>query len=44
MDRLLAKGANIRATLQGMDAAAMAEMRGNKEVAALLRKRGTEAK
>lgn len=35
---LLAKGADIRATLQGLDAAALAERKGNTDLAALLRK------
>lgn len=38
---LLANGADIRATLQGADAATLAERRGNSALAALLRKRAT---
>jgi tetratricopeptide (TPR) repeat protein len=41
---LLAKGADIGATLQGSNAAALAESRGKAELAALLRKRATELK
>ena len=39
VNMLLAKGADLKATLQGVDAAAFAERKGNRDLAAMLRKR-----
>lgn len=44
IDILLAKGADIRAKLQGLDAAALAERRGKTDLAALLKKRAADLK